>query len=400
MVSDGMMYVTGPNQVYALDARSGREIWRYTRPRTPAGTIANDAAIGANRGVALLGDRVFFATDNAHMLCLNRLTGALLWDVFMPETAQHYGATSAPLVIGDLVISGSCGRRRWHPRFCRRLESGHRRTRMAILDGPQSRRAGLGNLAGQRRGWPRRRYLAHRHLRSRNRAALLAGRQPVSRHRRHGARRRQSLHQQRPGARSQDRQTRWYFQYTPHDLHDWDAVQPPVLVDAKFHGATASCCCTPIETAIFYVLDRTDGKFLLGKPFVKKLTWSTGLDEKGRPILTPNNETKAGRSEDLSGGARRDQLVFSGIQPPNGTLLRDGGGRCGLYRQAKQGGFGFLNDPKDPGHEVSAGAEYRDGSDCLGDSAVRSARNGNTREFSRLPADWSSTANRAAASRR
>lgn len=109
LVMDGVMYVTGPNQVYALDGRSGREIWSYSRPRTPGGTIAGDAAKGANRGVAFLGDRVFFITDNAHLICLHRLTGAVLWDVLMPEEAEHYGGTSAPLVVGDLVIAGVSG---------------------------------------------------------------------------------------------------------------------------------------------------------------------------------------------------------------------------------------------------------------------------------------------------
>ena len=105
LVADGVMYVTGPNQVCALDAQTGRQIWCYSRPRTPAGTIAGDAAKGANRGAAILGDRVFFVTDNAHLICLNRLTGALMWDVFMPETPGRYGSTGAPLVVGDLVIS-------------------------------------------------------------------------------------------------------------------------------------------------------------------------------------------------------------------------------------------------------------------------------------------------------
>src|SRR5262249_24026431 len=110
LVSDGVMYVTGPNQVCALDSRTGREIWCYSRARTPAGTIAGDAAKGANRGAAILGDRIFFATDNTHLICLNRLTGGLMWDVFMPESPnQHYGSTAAPLVVGDLVISGVAG---------------------------------------------------------------------------------------------------------------------------------------------------------------------------------------------------------------------------------------------------------------------------------------------------
>ncbi|MGI8990334.1 MAG: PQQ-binding-like beta-propeller repeat protein, partial [Bryobacteraceae bacterium] len=106
---DGVMYVTGPNQVCALDSRTGHEIWCYSRPRTAAGTIAGDAAKGVNRGAALLGDRVFFATDNAHLICLNRLTGGLMWDVTVPETPGHYGSTAAPLVVGDLVITGVAG---------------------------------------------------------------------------------------------------------------------------------------------------------------------------------------------------------------------------------------------------------------------------------------------------
>lgn len=109
IVIDGVMYVTGPNQIYALDGRSGREIWHYSRPRTPGGTIAGDAAKGVNRGAAALGDRVFFITDNAHLLCLNRLSGALLWEVVMPEQPQRYGGTTAPMVVGDLVLGGVAG---------------------------------------------------------------------------------------------------------------------------------------------------------------------------------------------------------------------------------------------------------------------------------------------------
>ena len=105
------MYVTGPNQVCALDAQTGRQIWCYSRDRTPAGSIAGDAAKGANRGAAILGDRVFFVTDNAHLICLNRLTGGLMWDVLIPE---------AP---GTLWIY-------WRPACCRRsgdLRCGGRR---------------------------------------------------------------------------------------------------------------------------------------------------------------------------------------------------------------------------------------------------------------------------------
>ena len=109
LVSEGVLYLTAPNQVCALDARSGREIWCYSRPRHSAAQIAGDAAKGANRGAALLGDRVFFATDDAHLICINRITGGLMWDVDVPEIPGHYGSTGAPLVAGDLVITGVAG---------------------------------------------------------------------------------------------------------------------------------------------------------------------------------------------------------------------------------------------------------------------------------------------------
>src|SRR5205085_3181269 len=111
LVSEGVMYVSGPNRVCALDSRTGREIWCYSRPRNTGGTIPGDAAKGANRGVALLGDRVFLATDDAHLICLNRLTGGLMWDVDVkvPDAPGRYGSTGAPLVVGDLVITGVSG---------------------------------------------------------------------------------------------------------------------------------------------------------------------------------------------------------------------------------------------------------------------------------------------------
>ncbi len=107
VVVDGVMYVTSANQCYALDAGSGRQIWQYSRPRTK-GLIGN-AAGGANRGVAVAGDRVFMVTDHAHIIALNRSTGALLWETEMADWRQNYNATGAPLVVGNLVISGSSG---------------------------------------------------------------------------------------------------------------------------------------------------------------------------------------------------------------------------------------------------------------------------------------------------
>jgi putative heme-binding domain-containing protein len=107
VVVDGVMYVTSVNECFALEAQTGREIWHYSRPRRPG--LAGDAASGLNRGVAVLGDRVFMVSDNAHLFALHRLTGQLLWDTEMADAGQNYGATSAPLAVNDLVISGLSG---------------------------------------------------------------------------------------------------------------------------------------------------------------------------------------------------------------------------------------------------------------------------------------------------
>jgi alcohol dehydrogenase (cytochrome c) len=107
IVAGGLMYVTIANECWALDAGTGLEVWHFQRPRT-RGLVGN-AAGGINRGVAVAGDRLFMVSDHAHILALNRYTGDLLWDTEMADWHQNYNATSAPLAVGDLVISGTAG---------------------------------------------------------------------------------------------------------------------------------------------------------------------------------------------------------------------------------------------------------------------------------------------------
>ena len=107
VVVNGVMYVTSANECYALDAGAGRQIWHYQRPRTKG--LVGNAAGGINRGVAVAGDRVFMVTDHAHLIALNRFTGALLWEIEMADWHQNYNATGAPLAVGRLVVTGTSG---------------------------------------------------------------------------------------------------------------------------------------------------------------------------------------------------------------------------------------------------------------------------------------------------
>ena len=107
VVADGIMYVSSANEVYALDAGTGRSVWHYQRARTKG--LAGNAAGGFNRGVAISGDRLFMLTDNAHIIALNRFNGELLWETEMADWHQNYNGTSAPLAVGNLVITGTAG---------------------------------------------------------------------------------------------------------------------------------------------------------------------------------------------------------------------------------------------------------------------------------------------------
>ena len=109
LAADGVLYVTGPNQVYALEALTGAPLWHYSRP--PSDEVQGDAKLGTNRGVAILRDKVFFITDNARLLALDRGNGRLLWDIpLAPDTeGQHYGGTMVPLIVDDMIIAGVSG---------------------------------------------------------------------------------------------------------------------------------------------------------------------------------------------------------------------------------------------------------------------------------------------------
>ena len=202
VVVGGVMYVTSANECYALDAGSGRQIWHYQRPRTK-GLIGNSAG-GANRGVAVADDRVFMVTDHGHLIALNRFTGALVWETEMADWRQNYYGTGAPLVVGNLVISGISGGDEGVRGFLAAYDQIHGQGGLALLDRSTAGRAGVGNLERKGDRTPRRDNLDDRGLRCRARDALLADRQSRSRHDRRRSARRQSVFGFNPRAGSEN----------------------------------------------------------------------------------------------------------------------------------------------------------------------------------------------------
>ncbi|MBV9083702.1 MAG: PQQ-binding-like beta-propeller repeat protein, partial [Acidobacteriaceae bacterium] len=287
LVADGVMYITGPNSVFALDPRTGRQVWVYSRPR--GALMVGDAAIGTNRGVAILGDKIFMATNDAHLIALNRTTGQLVWEQVMPEQAMPYGSTIAPLIVKDKVIAGVSGGD-WGIRgfiIAFKAATGECAWRRWTLPAPGEPGSetwkGKASTAAQGGGAT---WLTGSYDPETDTLFWTTGNPyPDSDDRDRGG---DNLYTDSVLALNPDTgELKWYFQFTPHDTHDWDATEPPVLADAKFQGHDRKLLLQANRNGFFYVLDRTSGKFLFAKPFLKHLTWASGIGPDGRPQLLP-----------------------------------------------------------------------------------------------------------------
>lgn len=340
LVIGGIMYVTGPNQIYALDGRTGSQIWSYSRPRSEGTEIAGDAAIGANRGAAILGDRLYFITDNAHLLCLQRITGALLWDVALvpPGLKGPYGGTSAPLIAGKLVIAGISGAdggirgfisahnpitgqlvwRFWTvpkpggPAYSTWGGDPNPRGGSSWTTGSYDPKAGVLYMAtgnpypdtdGDRRPGP--------DLYTDSDLALDA----------------------RTG------KLFWYFQFTPHDVHDWDANQPIVLVNARFHGRARHLLLHANRNGFLYVLDPLTGKYLQATPITKRLTWASGINSTGKPILLPASQTSIGGTQACPAVRGATNWYSTAYDPQTNLYYVMTVEDCSIYIKAQNGGY-------------------------------------------------------------
>ncbi len=337
LVVDGVMYATGPNQVSALDARSGREIWRYTRPRTAG--LRGDAASGLNRGVALLGDRVFFVTDDARLLALSRLNGALLWEVLMPENRQQpYGGTMAPLVIGDLVIAGVSGADEGIRGFLAayKAATGEQAWRFWTVPEPGQPGSETWHGSGMAEGGG---------------STWLAGTYDPETGTLYWPTGNPWPDTDATGREGDNLYTNcilaldvktgrllWHYQTTPGDLHDWDAQEPPMLVDARFQGQNRKLLLQANRNGFFYVLDRTNGKVLLGKPFVNKLTWASGIGADGRPQLLPGNTPTPTGTVTCPAIRGATNWMSTSYNPATRMFYVMASEICGTYRSTMFGG--------------------------------------------------------------
>src|SRR5581483_6684945 len=284
LVINGIMYLTSANDAFALDARTGRVVWHHARPVSSG--LLDDAAAHKTRGVAVWKNSVFMETDDAHLLCLDARSGGLRWDVEYADKKKHYGATSAPLVIKDSVIVGTSGGDSGVRGFLAAFDAatGKKKWHLWTIPGPgefgSSSWPGDSYLHGGATTWMPGTYdpeLDTLYWTTSNAAPDFVG-------------------DSRPGDNLYTASVlaidpnmgklKWYFQFTPHDVYDYDANETPVLVDLPEGDGPRRLLLQANRNGFFYVLDRTNGKFLQATPFVEKLNWAKNIDASGRPVLS------------------------------------------------------------------------------------------------------------------
>lgn len=292
LVVNGTMFVTAANDVIALDAGTGRKVWQYSRPVSQG--LIDDASGHLSRGVAVWHDRVYRETDNAHLLCLDARSGNLIWDVPYADGNPNYGATSAPLVIDEKVIVGTSGGDDGVRGFVAAYDAvtGKQVWRFWTIPGPGEfgSNSWPGDLYKHGGGttWmpgtydPQTKTLFWT---TSNPAPDFEG----------SVRPGDDLYTDCLLALDADTgKLKWYFQFTPHDLFDYDATETPVLVDRVENGESKKLVVQANRNGYLYVLDRSNGKFLSAVPFVEKLNWARGIDRQGRPLRNDVKPTPSG----------------------------------------------------------------------------------------------------------
>tara|TARA_B100001964_G_scaffold232451_1_gene288272 strand:+ start:1042 stop:2715 length:1674 start_codon:yes stop_codon:yes gene_type:complete len=287
LIVDGIMYVTErPNSVMAVDAVTGRVFWKFRHTPVEGARICCGAN---NRGVAVLDDKVYMGTLDARLIALDRVNGQPLWNVEVGDVDQSYSVTMAPLAVKDKIMvgvgGGEFGIRGYVAAFD--AETGELAWKTYTIPGPGEANHDSWEGDDWEHGgapvWITGSFDPELNLTywgvGNPGPDWNAGQRPGD-----------NLYSDSAIALDADTgELKWHFQFTPNDGYDYDSVQVPVLADINFRGMPKKVMMWANRNGYFYVLDRVTGEFLEGKPFVT-VNWSSGLDENGRPIPTPQPE--------------------------------------------------------------------------------------------------------------
>ena len=273
IVVDGVMYLTVPDQLWAIDARSGHQLWHYQYP-------ANKGEHIGQRGAAIYKDWIYFMGPDSHMVSLNAKDGTVRWNITVADINEGYWTTMAPLVVRNHVIVGVGGDRDNIPMFVQAFdaETGKLQWKWDVGTKMPDGRSVTGGTT-----WMPGTYDPELNLLywgTGNPTPVLAG----------YARPGDNLYTCSVVALNPDTgKLVWAFQPGPHDTHDWDAAEVPVLVDGMFQGKQRKMVIQAVRNGYFFVLDRMTGENLLTSTF-GPLNWSKGVDKKGEPIPDPEKD--------------------------------------------------------------------------------------------------------------
>ncbi|MBV8708970.1 MAG: acido-empty-quinoprotein group A [Acidobacteriaceae bacterium] len=280
LVND-VLYFTSPNNVWAVDVRTGRELWHYTYPPNTGSTIGN-------RGVGMYENWLFFETPDSHLVSLDASTGKERWKVQIADPKLDYTSTVAPIIIKNHVVVGIGGDHLDNPGFLESHDPETGKLQWKWWTTPRKGEPGIET-------WPDEYAAAHGtgqtwmpgtydpelnlyYIGTGNPNPVMAEK----------SRKGDNLYTCSIVAVNPDTgKLAWYYQVSPHDVHDWDAAETPVLVDGTVEGKPRKLLLQASRNGYFFVLDRTNGEHILTKPFIDTLNWAKGLNAKGQPIPDP-----------------------------------------------------------------------------------------------------------------
>ena len=348
LVIDSVMYFTSPdNHGYAVDARTGRVIWRYDRS-LPSRVIACCGRV--NRGFAALGDKLFLATLDAHVVALDAKTGSVLWDVEAADYRLGHSFTLAPLVVKDKVIVGISGGEYGIRGFIDAYDANSGKRAWRFYTVPGTGEPGNETWAGdswKRGGSPA--WITGSYDPDLNLIYWTTGNPAPSDD--PSVRKGDNLYSNCVVALDADTgKLRWHFQFTPADAHDWDATEVPVLLDLNIDGKPRKLLAHANRNGFFYLLDRTDGKFLLAKPFAH-INWASEVGPDGRPRLLPAATPSKAGTVVCPAAAGATNWMSPTFSPQTGLLYVVAREQCDI--------FTALPQPFHPGHPYLGSVYYK-----------------------------------------
>jgi alcohol dehydrogenase (cytochrome c) len=311
---NGILYFTVPDHVWAVDARTGRQVWHYHYASQGGDHIGH-------RGVGMWGEWLYFETPDAHLVSLNARDGTVRWTIELADAKLGYFATMAPLIVRNHVIVGVSGDVTDIPGFLESVDPETGKLQWRWYTEPQPGEPGSETWPkdsdaishGGGMTWMTGTYdpaLNLLYWGTGNPNPVLAG----------DARPGDNLYTCSIVALNPDTgKLAWYFQPSPHDVHDWDAVQTPVLFDADFAGKPRKLVAQASRNGFFFVLDRTNGERLLTAPFIET-NWTSGIDARGRPVALPGKSPRPDGTLLLPGSDGATNWMSPSFDPAEGLF--------------------------------------------------------------------------------